>query len=174
MKAPIYNEEQFQALFDHAATMQRPAMYRLMLLLSIRMGLRPMEVAGLQSSWFRGGELRIPLGYSKRKTGRSLPLSAEIVDALAAHMQGRVGPVFLNQHGEQFKAKGMSDAYARLYRETGIQGSCYSGRRSAATRMVEQGRNILVVQRFLGHSSPTTTMEYVEVSPRMLAAAMFA
>ena len=55
-----------------------------------------------------------------------------------------------------------------------MAGSCYSGRRSAATRMVEQGTNILVVQKFLGHSNPTTTLEYVEVSPRMLAQAMFA
>lgn len=174
MKAPIYNAQEFNKLYAHAATMQRPQMYHLMTLLSVKLGLRPMELAGMDSSWFRHDELRIPLGHSKRKSGRSLPINQEIMDALFAHMQGRKGRVFLNQRNEPFTPKAMSEAFTRFYREAGLTGSCYSGRRSAATRMVEQGVNILVVQRFLGHSNPRTTLEYVEVSPSMLAGAMFA
>lgn len=174
MRAPTLTEAQFDAALAHTSTMARPAMYRLMLLLSIRLGLRPMELAGLQSTWVRHDELRIPLGHSKRKEGRSLPLSDELLAAFAAHLQGRAGTLFLNEHNAPFKPNGISDAIRRLYRMAGMQASCYSGRRTAAQKLLEKDANILVIQAFLGHKSPLTTLEYVGVSQNHLRKALFA
>lgn len=173
MKAPILNDEQFNTVLDFTQTMERPAMYRLMLLLSIRLGLRPLELAGMDSNWFSTGELRIPLGYSKRGEGRSLPINSEIACAFADHMQGREGAVFVNAQGQRFSPQGISDAMRRLYREAGVKGSCYSGRRSLATRLVDEGANILVVQAVLGHKNASTTAEYVGVTNNMLKRALF-
>lgn len=175
MKAPVLSDAQFQELFAFAETMNRPALYRLMLLLSIRLGMRPMEIAGLDSSWFRGGELRIPLGYSKRKSGRDLPVNKEIVEALAVHMDGRKGRVFLNHSGSPFTARGISEALVRLYRLAGFEaGSCYSGRRTLATNLVDKGINIAVVSKILGHSNISTTQNYIAVTDNMMSRALFA
>lgn len=38
-----------------------------------------------------------------------------------------------------------------IYNRAGIEGQCYSGRRTLATRMVDKGINIAVVSKVLGH-----------------------
>ncbi len=173
MKAPIKTASEFAALLAHTEQMERPAMYRLMLLLSIKIGLRPMELAGLDRSWFRGNELRIPVGYSKRKSGRSLSIDTEITEAVQAHMQDRTGQVFLNAQGNPFTARGISDAFRRLYRINEIEGSCYSGRRTLATNLVDKGVSIFIIQKVLGHSHVNTTQEYVSVTDNMMRNALF-
>lgn len=174
MRAPVLEDSQFEKLFIFAAKMDRPKMYGLMLLLTKKLGLRPMELAGMETSWFVGQELRIPLGHSKRKQGRSLPVDNEILAALAAHTQGQQGRVFRNARGDAFTANGISEAMRRIYRLAGVQGSCYSGRRTMATKLVDSRVNILVVQKVLGHSSPATTMSYVGVTDSMMRSALFA
>ncbi|WP_188063758.1 tyrosine-type recombinase/integrase [Sphingobium sp. KCTC 72723] len=173
MQAPILDEEQFATVLQFARNMQRAPMYSLMILLSKKLGLRPMEIAGLETSWFVGQSLRIPLGHSKRKQGRTLPVDQEILTALDKHMQGREGRIFRNAAGDAFTANGISEAIRRIYRLSGVQGSCYSGRRTMATNLVDNKVNILVVQKLLGHSSPVTTMNYVGVSERMMREALF-
>lgn len=174
MRAPIISSTDFEKLFAFIDGMERAAMYRLMILLTKKLGLRPMEIAGMDAGWFVGGELRIPLGYSKRKQGRSLPVDAEILDALATHMGEKQGRVFRNAAGEAFTANGISQAIRRIYRLAGVRGSCYSGRRSMATRMVDNKVNIAVVSKVLGHSSIATTQSYIGVTDTMMRAALFA
>jgi integrase len=173
MRAPIKEAQEFETVLSYIETMERPAMYRLMMLLSIRLGLRPMEIAGLDTSWFRGDELRIPLGYSKRKSGRSLPISEEIIEALSAHMGERNGRVFINRSGDPFDAGGIERAFRRLYKNAGVAGSCYSGRRTLATNLVDNDVSMAVVSKVLGHSNVQTTMHYVAVTDNMMRRALF-
>ena len=174
MKAPAKNPEEVEALIEFASTRRNPRKWRLMLLLSFRLGLRPIELAQLDTAHFRGDEIRIRIGHTKGKGGRSLPVCQVVKDALAEHMQGREGHVFLNERGDPMDKGGISDAMRRFYREAGQVGSCYSGRRTAGQRMQEQGANILTLQAFYGHKSPLTTMSYVGVSMNQLREAMFA
>ena len=173
MRAPIISNTDFEKLFAYTDGMERAAMYRLMILLTKKLGLRTMEMAGMETGWFVGGELRIPLGHSKRKQGRSLPVDAEIEEALAAHMGGQRGRVFRNAAGEAFTANGISEAIRRIYRLAGVQGSCYSGRRTMATRMVDNKVNIAVVSKVLGHSCIATTQSYIGVTDTMMREALF-
>ena len=173
MKAPMKSPAEFEALMQRTAQMQRPAMYRLLLILTFRLGLRPIELAQLESSHFRSGELRIRNGHTKGGKGRSLPTSPEIMEALALHMQGREGVVFLNKEGLPFQKGGITEACRRLYKLSGQVGSAYSGRRTLLTEMVERNVNILTVQAVAGHRSPQTTISYVGVSPTMMARALF-
>lgn len=61
----------------------------------------------------------------------------------------------------------------RLYREAGQLGSCYSGRRTLLTDLVERDVNILTIQSIAGHSSPVTTLSYVGVTPTMMRKALY-
>lgn len=173
MRAPIISSTDFEKLFAFTDGMERAAMYRLMLLLTKKLGLRPMEIAGMETGWFVGEELRIPLGHSKRKQGRSLPIDDEIREALAAHIGEQKGRVFRNAAGEAFTANGISEAIRRIYKLAGVQGSCYSGRRTMATRMVDNKVNIAVVSKVLGHSSIATTQNYIGVTDTMMREALF-
>ena len=69
-------------------------------------------------------------------------------------------------------AQGISKAMARLYREAGQRGSCYSGRRTLLTDLVERDVNILTVQAIAGHKSPLTTISYVGVTQTMMRRAL--
>ena len=173
MRAAILEQEQFDTLYAFAANMKDAPQYTLMLLLTQKLGLRPVEIANMESNWFNDHEIRIPQGSSKRQGSRSLPVNEVILNALQEHMGNRTGRVFRNAKGDAFTPNGISEALRRIYRLAGVRGSAYSGRRTAATNMVDRGVNIKVVQSFLGHQNLATTAAYCEVTPNMLRRAVF-
>lgn len=173
MQAPLIETQDFQVLFQHAATMKRPTHYILLLTLMRDLGLRPIELARLESSWFRGGELRIPHGQSKRKRPRTLPISQDIAQALDDHMRDRTGRLFVNREGDAFTPAQMSASVRRLFSEAGVRGSAYSARRAMATRLVDRNINIVTIQHILGHSDASTTQRYISVSTTMMERALF-
>lgn len=173
MRAAILDAEQFDTLYAFAANMRDADQYTLMLLLTEKLGLRPVEIANMETSWFSKDELRIPQGSSKKQGSRSLPVNDDIHAALHRHMGDKTGRVFRNARGDAFTPNGISEALRRIYRMSGVKGSAYSGRRTAATNMVDRGVNIKVVQSFLGHRNLATTAAYCEVTPNMLRRAVF-
>ncbi len=59
----------------------------------------------------------------------------------------------------------------KLYARAGIKGgSSHSGRRTMASRLLDQGRDIETIQRLLGHSDPEHVDPYLEVSTKRLMA----
>jgi len=174
MKAPSLADTDWSTVDSYIASMERPAHYSLLVMLIRKLGLRPIELARIESSWIVGDELRIPHGKSKRKRPRTLPLNAALLEAFSAHLEGRRGVVFLNRQGQPFTPGLMSESVRRLLRLSVGYGSAYSGRRAASQRMLDRGENILTIQAFLGHSSPLTTLAYVGVSDQELRRAVFA
>lgn len=173
MRATVLEQEHFDKVLAYTDQMERASMYRFMVTLSIKLGLRPIELAHLETSWFIGQELRIPHGKSKRGKARTLPVNDAILEQLHNLMGGQQGRVFSNAAGVAFDANGISMAMRRLYKRAGVEGSCYSGRRTAATNMVDKGVNIRIVQEFLGHTNLATTAAYCGVTPKMLREAVF-
>lgn len=173
MRAPILQEEQFAAILAYTDKMERRAMYRFMVTLSMKLGLRPVELSNMEANWFIGSELQIPHGKSKRGRARTLPVNEDILVQLANLMGSNSGRVFQNARGEAFTPNGISEAMRRLYKLAGVKGSAYSGRRTAATNMVDRGVSIRVVQEFLGHSNLAVTAAYCAVTPNMLHKAVF-
>ncbi|EPM3763399.1 tyrosine-type recombinase/integrase [Vibrio cholerae] len=78
----------------------------------------------------------------------------------------------INQIGEtvDYSACDVLELMIRnIYQRTGFKGcSSHSGRRSAATIMNQRGIALDVIQRALGHSEPSMSLEYIDVLPEQL------
>jgi len=83
----VLEPEQFAIVLAYTDTMDRAPMYRFMVTLSMKLGLRPIELANMETSWFIGDELQIPHGKSKRGKARTLPVNDDIL----AQLQNLIG-----------------------------------------------------------------------------------
>ncbi|WP_390242612.1 tyrosine-type recombinase/integrase [Vibrio sp. R78045] len=81
----------------------------------------------------------------------------------------------INQNGDRvdYSACDVLELMIRnIYLRTGFKGcSSHSGRRSAATIMNSQGVALGVIQRTLGHSDPSMSLEYIDVLTEQLTEA---
>lgn len=77
-------------------------------------------------------------------------------------------PLFLSQKGGAFSPNTMQRLIANLYKKAEVQASSHSGRRSFATRLLENGADIYSIKELLGHSSITTTQTYLSTNPERL------
>ena len=78
----------------------------------------------------------------------------------------------VNQGGERvdYMACDVLELMIRnVYRRTGFIGcSSHTGRRSYGTNMNAQGVDLSAIQRVLGHSEPSMSLEYIDVSSSQL------
>jgi len=152
---------------------------------SFYLGLRAKEMATLrvQDVLEQDGNLKNEIILRREMTKgekvRSVYLTNQKVrKALSDYLNDRKkqGSLFLSsalfrsQINGRFSPNTLQMLFKRMYQNVGLEGaSSHSGRRSFATRLLEQGVNIKNVQTLLGHSSIMTTSIYVEDNPYLLA-----
>lgn len=78
--------------------------------------------------------------------------------------------IFLNKFNKPLSTSAVADIVARYSRMAGINKKVtpHAFRRTLATMLIEEGMDISYVQRILGHSSITTTQEYIRLSERAI------
>jgi integrase len=174
-QAKILSENTYKDLLVFAATTRQPARNRLIVLLSLKAGLRAGEIANLTwdmvldptGSIARSIDLQD--SAAKKRSGRIIPVHRALFDGLAAYQQitKPVGPVIRSERGGPMTAMSIVNWFAKAYRAIGVEGcSSHSGRRTFVTkaaRLVHRaGGSLRDVQYLAGHRSIQTTQRYID------------
>jgi integrase/recombinase XerD len=174
-RAKILSNDQINSLLNFTATTRNETRNRVLVLLSIRAGLRAGEIAALtwdmvlDPSGAVADHIELRDHAAKKKSGRLIPLHRDLKDALTAWLgetEG-FGPVVLSQRGGHMTPVSIVNFFAQAYAALGFDGcSSHSGRRTfitRAARLVHQaGGSLRDVQILAGHKSIAVTQGYIE------------
>jgi integrase/recombinase XerD len=149
---------------------RHPVRNRVIVLLSVKAGLRAAEIANL--AWAMvvdpTGEIATTLELqdrvAKKGSGRVIPIHRELREALVRLREqtgDTNGPVIESERGGPMRPIAIVAWFARAYRAIGLTGSSHSGRRTfitKAARLVHRaGGSLRDVQVLAGHRSLLTT-----------------
>jgi len=174
-QAKILSKDSCDDLLVFASTTRHPLRDRLIVLLSIKAGLRAAEIANL--TWEMvltpigdiGTAIELHARAAKKSGGRLIPIHPELRDALSdlRSQTEAAGPVVRSQRGGPMTPVSIVNWFAQAYRAIGLQGcSSHSGRRTFITRAARlvhhAGSSLRDVQLMAGHRSIQTTQRYID------------
>jgi len=144
-------------------------------LLSVKAGLRACEIAGLEWSMVMtdkgeiGDVIDIRNAIAKHGSGRRIPLHSDLQRALAELWGVRTSDhyVVASNRGGPMRANSIVNWFVAMFASLGIDGcSSHSGRRTfitvAAKNVHQAGGSLRDVQLLAGHRSIETTQRYID------------
>lgn len=175
-QAKILSKAQERALLKQAGQGRHPERDRVMVLLSIKAGLRAGEIAKLTWPMVLDPQGRIAERIelhdraAKKCSGRTIPMHPDLKTALARlrRVQDDDTPaVVRSERGGAMLPGSVVNWFATTYRDLGFAGcSSHSGRRtfitSAAKLVSKAGGSLRDVQQLAGHRSIDMTQRYIE------------
>jgi integrase/recombinase XerD len=179
-QAKTLSKGQVEAVLGYLAKTRWPVRNRLIFLLSAKAGLRAEEIAHL--TWWMTNDSQGEVGWSlclldsasKGKSGRMIPLSEEVREALIEYrneVNAIAGPyVISTERARQTSPQAIVNMFQRWYRHLGFVGcSSHSGRRTfitnAARKISTVGGSLRDVQMLAGHTNLRTTQRYIDANP---------
>jgi integrase/recombinase XerD len=189
-QAKVLSLQQEHMVMRYASQSRYPLRDLVMVLLSLKAGLRAHEMAKLTWAMVMdadgqiGSAMHLPDAIVKQRYGRTIPLHPALADALRALKAART-EYATPEHGILFSERGgnLNAATVRLWfhrtyttlRFVGC--SSHSGRRTFITRaaraLPQVGGSLRDVQRLAGHVRLDTTQRYIdsdtEVQRRLVA-----
>lgn len=174
-QAKILSTDHIDDLLFFADHTRLPLRNRLIVLLSIKAGLRAGEIAKL--TWDMvldaSGEISTVIELrdhaAKMGSGRTIPLHHDLQLALSSLRRSTSGngPVIRSERGGPMKPLSIVIWFGRAYEALGLDGcSSHSGRRTFITRAArlvhKAGGSLRDVQLLAGHRSIQTTQRYID------------
>jgi integrase/recombinase XerD len=175
-QAKILHEQQINDLLVFASTTRNPLRNKLIVLLSVKAGLRAGEIAGL--TWDMvldptgevGKAIELHDCVAKKNSGRRIPINPTLQTALTAWSLltgGHGRRVIRSERGDAMTSASVVNWFACAYRAVGLTGcSSHSGRRTFITRAArlvhKAGGSLRDVQLLAGHRSIQTTQRYID------------
>jgi site-specific recombinase XerD len=104
-----------------------------------------------------------------------LPLNREIVAELKRYLREyeiKDGYVFRNDEGGSLASVTISKLFEKIKEKTGVMITPHMTRHTFATELIDNGKNVRVVQELLGHENLNTTQKYVHISSDQLSNAV--
>jgi integrase len=162
-------------MLGHIRHSPDPDRDRVIILLSVKAGLRAAEIAGLDWSMVLDSRARIGDtivirdSVAKKQSGRRIPIHSDLREALRALSRtgGTSGAVVRSARGGAMRPNSIVNWFVTLFAALGIEGcSSHSGRRTfittAARRAHRAGCSLRDVQLLAGHRSIETTQGYID------------
>lgn len=157
----------------HVGAAENPQLGRMISLAALT-GLRGGEISGLRRSSVnmlrREIEVREQVHqrtreYSLLKTAKSrrtLPLSDEALKVVDAQLRecpgGPSAPLFQTAAGRPYTSGMIGQQFRAAAKRAGVKTTFHGLRHFYASRLIQSGVSVAVVQRMLGHSNPMTTL----------------
>lgn len=175
-QAKIVSELLLRRVLKIAGRTSQPERNRVVVLLSVRAGLRAAEIAGLEWSMVLDAQGRVARTLdvrdriAKKGSGRRVPVHPELraaLNRLKQTLKKPTGPVAPARFGGRMRANSIVNWFVQIYAEAGAQGcSSHSGRRTFITLAARQahraGASLRDVQLLAGHRSIETTQAYID------------
>ena len=178
-QAKILNRQQIDALLHHVGKRRNGLRNQVIVLLSVRAGLRAKEIASLKWNMIVradgevGDYIHLTDEASKGRSGRVIPINKQLRALLIdAYGIAKADPrkstyVVFTERSTRTSAQAVVNLFQRWYRDLGLVGcSSHSGRRTfitnAARKISTVGGSLRDVQHLAGHSSLQTTQRYIE------------
>jgi integrase len=174
-QAKLITPQVLRRMLEHVQHTRSPERDRVIILLSVKAGLRAAEIAQLEWSMVLDSRGRIADmiavhdAIAKKRGDRLIPLHPELWEALRAlsRRDPSRGPVVRSARGGAMRANSIVNWFVTLFTALAIDGcSSHSGRRSfitAAARNVHRaGCSLRDVQLLAGHRSIDTTQRYID------------
>jgi integrase len=175
-QAKILSNDQVARLLQFATFETRwPVRNRVMVLLSVKAGLRAGEISNLTWDMVLDGggavgqTIDLPDRAAKKRSGRRIPMHGDLRDALIGwrDLAGSTGRVITSERGGALTTVSVVNWFACAFRAVGLRGcSSHSGRRTFITRAARAvhraGGSLRDVQVLAGHRSIVTTQRYID------------
>ena len=175
-RAKILSAKNVEDLLVFARQTRHPIRNEVLVLLSVKAGLRAGEIANLtwsmlvEPSGEIGRSLELQDRAAKNGSGRVIPVHPDLHAGLV-NLTGLTlvldGPVIQSERGGPMTPVSIVNWFAKAYRAIGLQGcSSHSGRRTFITRAARlvhhAGASLRDVQLLAGHRSIQTTQRYID------------
>ena len=174
-QAKIITPTLLRRMLAYAGRGPFPRRDRVIILLSVKAGLRACEIARLDWSMTLdaqgqiGSLLHVRDAIAKMRSGRRIPIHPDLREALV-RLKGRtepIGAIVRSARGGAMRPNSIVNWFVTLFAELDAEGcSSHSGRRTfittAARRAHHAGCSIRDVQLLAGHSSIELTQRYID------------
>ncbi len=175
-RAKILSSRHVEDLLVFARQTRHPIRNEVLLLLSVKAGLRAGEIAKLtwpmilEPTGEIGRSIELQDRVAKKGSGRVIPIHLELYEALVKLARIAVtldGPVIRSERGCPMRPVSIVCWFAKAFRTVGLEGcSSHSGRRTFITRAArladKAGGSLRDVQLLAGHRSLLTTQRYID------------
>ena len=180
-QAKILSKNQVEAMVQYLGTRRNGLRNQVILMLSVKAGLRAKEIANLKWSMILtaeglvGDAIHLTDSASKGRSGRIVPLNRHLKMLLNDLHKARIylGEVsefiVTSERSKRVSAQTIVNMFQGWYRDLGFHGcSSHSGRRTfitnAARKISTVGGSLRDVQDLAGHATLQTTQRYIDSS----------
>ncbi len=174
-QAKIVSPDTLRRMLDYTRQTRQPQRDAVIVLLSVKAGLRACEIAGLEWSMVMtdageiGDIIDIRNAIAKRGSGRRIPMHPSLQQALIELRPARTSDTHIvaSNRGGAMRANSIVNWFVTMFAELELDGcSSHSGRRTfittAAKNVHRAGGSLRDVQLLAGHRSIDTTQRYIE------------
>lgn len=175
-QARVLDEDELKIVEAVISKRENAARNQSMIDFSFRCGMRVKEIASLYLSDVVNNDgtikksFTLKVAQTKGIKNREIFLDdPNIMRNLKAYLAVRgdhKGPLFQSRKGGSFSPNTMQIAFKNMFKAAGMDGcSSHSGRRSFATKLINNGMDIVMVSELMGHASIEMTRKYVATNP---------